>query len=405
MININNKTWDRLRSTDIVRFLNSDLEESFYFEFKTDDESTDKFIKEVDALSNTYGGYILLGINDDKTVSGCKKWTEQRIHASIHDSITPTPIFDVKKFTVYGEKVLVVRIEEGPFPPYVTNKGRIFERVSSGSFPIKESSKLALLYEKRSDQLIKIKNKIELSDIKNDNFFPQNIFGYLDIGFSLVCAEPTFIQKRFSKPKLDKILEPIKMSGVEYSLSRVGMGYVFSIGRIEAKDNNGNTVPVPAGTNNFMEILGDGSAKIRILFYGKQNDDRVSIVQILTIIEQSFKNIYTNFLGNDLAKHFIHAHKYEKLTVLKQFVPVYSIGSDQGFEDRFAKYLERHKNKYGNNIIIEGSRFPRNDYLVIDRAFFDQNRIKYNSDNLYNELFSTVFFNLGYIDLMEERTE
>ena len=117
------------------------------------------------------------------------------------------------------------------------------------------------------------------------------------------------------------------------------------------------------------------------------------------------KNIYTNFLGNDLAKHFIHAHKYEKLTVLKQFVPVYSIGSDQGFEDRFAKYLERHKNKYGNNIIIEGSRFPRNDYLVIDRAFFDQNRIKYNSDNLYNELFSTVFFNLGYIDLMEERTE
>ena len=108
MVNINNKPWDKLRFHDI---------EKFFFEFKSDDEEPKKLIKEISAFANTYGGYILLGVNDDKTIGGCKKWTEQRIHITIHDCITPTPNFDVRKFTSKGRHIFVIKIEEGAMPP------------------------------------------------------------------------------------------------------------------------------------------------------------------------------------------------------------------------------------------------------------------------------------------------
>ena len=80
MVNINNKPWDKLRFRDIEKFLSEADDENFFFEFKSDDEEPKKLIKEISAFANTYGGYILLGVNDDKTIGGCKKWTEQRIH-------------------------------------------------------------------------------------------------------------------------------------------------------------------------------------------------------------------------------------------------------------------------------------------------------------------------------------
>lgn len=105
MININNKDWDELKSLDIRKFLERNGEENFFFEFKGDNEEPSKLVKEICAFANTYGGYILLGIDDDKSISGCKKWTEQRIHATIHDSITPPPIFSVRSFNLSRKKI------------------------------------------------------------------------------------------------------------------------------------------------------------------------------------------------------------------------------------------------------------------------------------------------------------
>lgn len=109
MVNINNKPWDKLRFRDIEKFLSESGDENFFFEFKSDDEEPKKLIKEISAFANTYGGYILLGVNDDKTIGGCKKWTEQRIHITIHDSITPIPNFDVKKFTSKGKHIFNIK--------------------------------------------------------------------------------------------------------------------------------------------------------------------------------------------------------------------------------------------------------------------------------------------------------
>ena len=103
MLNINGKEWHDLQASDIQNMLlEQDFEESFYFEFKDDMVSTKKLTEEVSAFANTFGGYILHGISDDRQIGGCTIWNEQKIHTTIHDSITPTPSFDVKKFRVWG---------------------------------------------------------------------------------------------------------------------------------------------------------------------------------------------------------------------------------------------------------------------------------------------------------------
>ena len=75
MLEINNKPWDKLRTRDIEKYL-IDGEENYFFEYKLDEVTTSDLIKEISAFSNTYGGYIFLGVADDKTVVGCKTWTE-----------------------------------------------------------------------------------------------------------------------------------------------------------------------------------------------------------------------------------------------------------------------------------------------------------------------------------------
>ena len=182
MLNINNKRWEDVCGSDISSLLSSTEDENFFYEFKSDDVSNAKLMKEISAFSNTYGGYIFIGINNDKTIGGCRQWTEQRIHVIIHDSMTPVPNFDVRCFCIDGKIVLGLKIEERALPPYITNQGQIYERISSGSFKITDSNRLNQLYNKRKDQLEKLRNKIELPSMRLDSKCPENLCAYLDMG-------------------------------------------------------------------------------------------------------------------------------------------------------------------------------------------------------------------------------
>lgn len=184
MLGINGKQWNDIQWTDVEEFLN-EIEESFFFEFKKDEVSGAKLIKEIAALANTYGGYVFLGVSDDKKIEGCQKWDEQRIHATIHDSLSPIPSFDVKKFeTNDNKKIYIIKVDEGPEPPYITNKGEIYERISSGSFVIKESLRLSQMYTKKEDSWKKLEKKITIDSVQEK---VENVLGYIDVGF-----EPTF---------------------------------------------------------------------------------------------------------------------------------------------------------------------------------------------------------------------
>jgi len=160
MININGKDWFDLTPSDVQTILNEqDTNESFFFEFKDDRVTTKKLIEEVSAFANTFGGYIFLGISDDKEILGCSDWDEQRIHTTIHDSITPIPSFDIKKFTYDSNIIYVIKIDEGIEPPYITSNGKIYERISSGSFVVNNSTRLSQMYVKREQLLENMEKK------------------------------------------------------------------------------------------------------------------------------------------------------------------------------------------------------------------------------------------------------
>lgn len=399
MIRINNKNWNELESADIQLQLNMDDDENFFFEYKSDSVSTKKIVEEISALANTYGGYIFLGVEDNKTISGCINWNEQKIHNVMHNMITPIPNFDIKKFK-FGQQIeiFVIKIEEGSFPPYITNTGKIYERVSSGSFPIKESSKLTQLYYKREDNLKKIKQKIEIGKIENDSYMPQNFCGYLDLGFSINCSELLEIQKKFFEADINRISKIIKENNEFYSISRLGFSLLISIGKNEV-NSNGKIILSPADMHNFIEIMCDGSIKCRVSLSTDQDTNYACINQMELIVNE-FPKIYVAIFGEDFYKTFINAYKYEKLTVLKQFVPYFK--TESSLKEKFDKYLKNHITKYGNNLILTSNRIPKSDFLCMDKRYVMINNDEYNNNNLIKELFRTEHMALGFIDNFNE---
>ena len=404
MINIANMSWDDLKAANVKDFLNEleDLNENFFFEFKDDREKPDKLIKEVSAFSNTYGGYVFLGVSDNRTISGCVAWTEERIHNAIYNLMTPVPIFDVKSFMIDEKKILIIKIEEGNNPPYITKHGKIYTRVSSGSMPINDTNGINQLYMKRKDRIQIISKKIELDPIVYTPLLPANLCGYLDVGFSLTCTEETQFQKNFYKwdfSKTCKLLEELKSP---FSISCIGDAYLISFGAAIA---DGGQI-IQSGIQNFIEIMYDGSAVFRTILLSESNSSNWGRVNIFstTALSIIFQKIYRSVIIEPLEKIFLYAHKYEKLQILKQFTPFYKTEgflSDQKEIAKYQDYNRRHIREYGNNLMIISNRIPKGDYIIYDKRWFQNNNIPFVTDEIINELFYTSFLNLGYMGSIE----
>jgi hypothetical protein len=168
-------------------------------------------------------------------------------------------------------------------------------------------------------------------------------------------------------------------------------------------DDRGNSIMVNAGIQNYIEIMCDGSVRSRIILSCVPGETQADITATIHI-KGVFSDIYKMIFGDNFSKIFVHAHKYEKLTVLKQFTPMYSFYALED-NNRYRNYLLNHRENYGDNLIVNSNRIPKNDYVLIDKAYFDTYKIRYNNDNLISELFFSYHFNLGYIDLPKSTEE
>ena len=408
MIGINGKAWDDVKSSDIKLILeringeDSIFDESTFFEWKADKESSSKLAKEICAFSNTFGGYVFIGINDDRTIGGCEQWTEQRIHTTVFDSITPTPQIDVKRFVVDNKIILVVRVEEGAVPPYITNEGRIYSRLSSGSFPIKDATSLANLIEKRRDTIRKIAEKIEMRPIEIGKETPANLCAYIDVGFATTLSESRDAGfQRFDSLNYEKIANKLKEYSKEFGISRIGTSLFFTIGNMTGKTDDGRTLILAAGIQFFMELMVDGSVRYRIPLSFDVNSkmNSCNITGVATIIN-AFTDVYEMIFGKSFADLFIYAYKYQKLTVLKQFRPYYYLNEQNDPETvkRIRQVETLHQEKYGSNVIVEGNRIPPDKFGLIDRHLFAEHNIPYESHELIAVLFSSAYENLGFVE-------
>lgn len=401
MVNINGKLWEELQFKDVQDYLSDpDSNENCFFEYKIDKVEPAKLVKEISAFANTYGGYIFLGVDDNKNIIGCTAWDEQRIHITIHNGITPTPQFDVKRFSADDKIIYVIKIEEGAMPPYITNKGDICERVSSGSCVVTESGKLNQMYHKRADQFARIKNKIELPEIKIESATQSSVFAYLDFGFSIATSSDLKMREKFNNANLKAIGDFLRSFQAGFSISLIGTAYLFSVGTVIAHDMRENQIPAEVGCHNFMEVMRDGSVRGRVVLVADSAAEYVDVKTIMAFMDNIYPKVYSMIFGDDFSELFIYAYQYEKFTVVKQFVPIYDMSESDSKETRemFEQYLPAHRRKYGNNIMIIGGRIPRSDYQLIDRRLLEKEKVEYNSTNLYRELFYSFYKSLGYID-------
>ena len=399
MININNKEWEYLDEEDVKKAI-IDGDESFFFEFKDDRVDAKKIAAEISALANTYGGYIFIGVSDDKRIDGCNNWNEQRIHITIHDSLSPIPSFDIKKFTFENEKnVYVIKVDKGLEPPYITNKGMIYERVSSGSFPIKDSSKLTQMFYQKESELKHIEDKISIPPITENG---NNLFGYIDVGFQLFVSSTKEIQDAFQTFDIDKY-NKTNWDGEPhgYTLSRVGNSIVCifkGLSTVEGKR-------LPANTGFFLEIMSDGSAKYRTLLIDSDDDKNQVNFMINNVFSKLFENIYNAIFGTLVSKIFIGAKKYEKLTTLYQFTPYYNYGKVHveimpELREKVKKMqalIDARRKTSGIDIVISSSRIPNHGLYTIDKKWFSEREIDMTSKGIIEELFNSSFNMLGYM--------
>lgn len=108
-------------------------------EFKRDDCRPEQLAKEIVAMANLRGGMILLGVEDDGTISGIQRpnleeWVMDTVFsAKVHPMIVP---FYEEVVVEEEKRVAVVSFPQGTSKPYVVrhhNREEIFVRVGSTS--------------------------------------------------------------------------------------------------------------------------------------------------------------------------------------------------------------------------------------------------------------------------------
>src|SRR5699024_1494065 len=72
----------------------------------------DILVKEAVGFANTSGGVILVGVEDDGTVSGCTNYDEQKIIEAIFDRTVPNLFTDIEVVIIEDKHILKITVEK-----------------------------------------------------------------------------------------------------------------------------------------------------------------------------------------------------------------------------------------------------------------------------------------------------
>lgn len=145
----------------------------------------------------------------------------------------------------------------------------------------------------------------------------NNIYGYIDSGFCLVASDTQLAIDTFNSVNLESIAKEHAKLSSAFSLSYIGNSIVFTPGGLSTQNGH-----LPANTNNFLEMMADGSARMRILLINNDQDDSSINMMLPATILRSYKEIYTKVMGDLFPHKIAYAQKYDSLAVHQQFQPI-----------------------------------------------------------------------------------
>lgn len=128
----------------LLKLINSG--EGLTVEFKRHFSSYEKIAKEMIALANTKGGYILFGIDDNKSIYGVEseKGEAELIRITAEQYCEPPINYETEYINIYDKEIVVLRIPESENKPhrlqdYSTkldiSTAQVFIRINDKSVP------------------------------------------------------------------------------------------------------------------------------------------------------------------------------------------------------------------------------------------------------------------------------
>ena len=91
-------------------------------------------VKEIVALANSNGGYLLLGVEDNKEITGCTNYDLQNIIESIYDRTTPNLFTRAEIVESQGKDVIVITVDKSN-RLCGTSSGEYYKRLGKNSKP------------------------------------------------------------------------------------------------------------------------------------------------------------------------------------------------------------------------------------------------------------------------------
>lgn len=132
-----NKNFDEINEKDIRSLIDHSVRENQNLEYKSEfwkhnDEGTREMLKDITSIANAYGGYIIVGINEDKDglpieiteVNNTEK-ERDRIISSCLANISPRLVgIKLKVISIDSKNILIIFVPRGIRSPYmITYKG------------------------------------------------------------------------------------------------------------------------------------------------------------------------------------------------------------------------------------------------------------------------------------------
>ena len=107
--------------------------ENASIEFKRGDVRADSLAREIVAFSNSYGGTILLGVEDDRSVVGVDndKNHEEWVANIARNNIVPPVNISCEEIILNDKRVVLIEVPKGRDRPYQDSSGRFYIRIGS----------------------------------------------------------------------------------------------------------------------------------------------------------------------------------------------------------------------------------------------------------------------------------
>jgi hypothetical protein len=176
----------QLEFKHLQELISKQIPEGLFIEYKKDIPKSDEKIlttrigKSISSFANASGGWIFWGIetkgNCPSQLTGIEiseiNTFEDKIAKIINSNVNPSPIYHIRLINNEPNRfIVVIQVEESPFPPYINSDGIIYYREHNESKPIKDRFILERLYDKKSEYINKIErfSTFELGETRGED--------------------------------------------------------------------------------------------------------------------------------------------------------------------------------------------------------------------------------------------